>query len=64
MLLNPEEHESNAVITELTEFTEISNKFSPGDEHDTNRIMEIFKKVKENIQLICKAEWEKIKEFK
>ncbi|ELY3084419.1 hypothetical protein SME02_001395 [Klebsiella aerogenes] len=64
MLLNPIENESNEVISALNEYTEISNKFIPGDVHDFDKIMEIIKNLKDNIKLISKAEWLKIKEFK
>ncbi|WP_238084531.1 hypothetical protein [Pseudescherichia vulneris] len=64
MLLNPDEHESNAVIIELNNYAEISNDFMPGDVHDFEKIMEVIKRFKVNIQLISKAEWKKIKEFK
>ncbi|WP_244179706.1 hypothetical protein [Proteus genomosp. 4] len=63
MLLNPKEVSSNTVITELTKLSKIANDFSPGNVHDVNQIMEIFKRIKDNIQLICKAEWIKIKNF-
>lgn len=64
MLLNPLENESIEVITALNEYTEISNKFKPGDDHDFDKIMEIIKNIKDNIKLISKAEWVKTKEFK
>lgn len=64
MLLNPTEHESDEVINALNGYTEISNKFKPGDDHDFDKIMEVIKNLKENIKLICKAEWVKTKEFK
>ncbi|MEQ5127017.1 hypothetical protein ABN225_09480 [Providencia alcalifaciens] len=64
MLLNPIENESNEVISALNDYTEISNNFKPGDDHDFDKIMKVIKNLKYNIKLISKAEWVKIKEFK
>lgn len=64
LLLNPTEHESDEVMKSLNDYTVISNEFKPGDEHDFDKIMEIIKTLKENIKLISKNEWVKIKEFK
>lgn len=64
MLLNPIENESNEVISALNDYTEISNNFKPGDDHDFDKIMKVIKNLKNNIKLISKAEWVKIKEFK
>lgn len=64
MLLNPNEHESDAVIIALNDYAKISNEFMPGDYHDFDKIMEVIKRFKINIQKISKAEWDKIKGFK
>ncbi|EOT5387358.1 hypothetical protein ACNRPG_003953 [Klebsiella oxytoca] len=63
MLLNPNEHESDAVIIAMNNYATITNEFKPGDEHDFEKIMEVIKRFKANIQLISKAEWKKIKDF-
>lgn len=64
MLLNPNEHESDAVIIAMNNYATITNEFKPGDEHDFEKIMEVIKRFKANIQLISKAEWKKIKDFR
>ncbi|VEB98196.1 Uncharacterised protein [Klebsiella pneumoniae] len=63
MLLNPNEHESDAVIIAMNNYATITNEFKPGDEHDFEKVMEVIKRFKANIQLISKAEWKKIKDF-
>ncbi|EPE0659202.1 hypothetical protein ACSFR1_001905 [Escherichia coli] len=64
ILLTPGKNETDEVVSALNNYADISNNFTPGDDHDFDKIMEIIKNLKDNIKLISKDEWIKIKEFK
>lgn len=61
MLMNPNEKESVEIMKALERFTDITNNYTPGKDHDFDEIFEQVKIIKTNIQNISKSEWNKIK---
>ncbi|EFA2887756.1 hypothetical protein CPQ53_004754 [Escherichia coli] len=61
MLMNPNEKESVEIMKALERFTDITNNYTPGKDHDFDEIFEQVKIIKTNIQNISRSEWNKIK---